>query len=378
VVLDGPDRDATPCFEGGEILPVGIVTLYPRIVGAIHTFSLPRGDDGAGRGGTLTARATPRVLIAYDGSPSASTAVRAAASLFPTAQAYVATVPQEIAVPAETVLPGLPTTSPDAVQRAIDELVAEAQRQAGEAAQQAVDRARALGLQAEVVPVGPSGPAWETLLDAAHRVDADVLACGTRGRGAFARALLGSTSSRLLHHTDVPLLVVPDGGGALDGPAVAAYDGSQGATHAIQVVGRLLSGRATVVVHAWEPAFHRSLAAGSLAAGPIDDPHGIVADLHEALADSASSTTEAGVAAARAAGLDAVGDAVESAGGAWRAVATAARMHGASVIATGTRGLGAARSALLGSFSSGLIHNAELPILVVPDEPAAAPAHQDG
>jgi hypothetical protein len=40
-------------------------------------------------------------------------------------------------------------------------------------------------------------------------------------------------------------------------------------------------------------------------------------------------------------------------------------------------GLGAARSALLGSVSSGLIQNVELPILVVPDEPAASTADQD-
>jgi nucleotide-binding universal stress UspA family protein len=73
-----------------------------------------------------------------------------------------------------------------------------------------------------------------------------------------------------------------------------------------------------------------------------------------------------------------VGETVESDEGAWRAVAAAARTHGASVIATGTRGVGAARSALLGSVSSGLIQNAELPILVVPDEPAAATPDQNG
>jgi nucleotide-binding universal stress UspA family protein len=63
-----------------------------------------------------------------------------------------------------------------------------------------------------------------------------------------------------------------------------------------------------------------------------------------------------------------VGETVESDDGAWRAVAAAAREHGASVIAMGTRGLGAARSALLGSVSSGLVQNAELPVLVVPGD----------
>ena len=102
--------------------------------------------------------------------------------------------------------------------------------------------------------IPPSGPAWAALLDAAHQAGADVLICGTRGRGAFARALLGSTSSSLLHHADIPLLVVPDGGGALDGPVVAAYDGSEEAGRALGAVGRLLTGRATVVVHAWDVA----------------------------------------------------------------------------------------------------------------------------
>ncbi len=74
------------------------------------------------------------------------------------------------------------------------------------------------------------------------------------------------------------------------------------------------------------------------------------------------------MAVARAAGLDAVGETVEWDDGAWRAVAAAARAHGASVIAMGTRGLGAARSVLLGSVSSGLIQHAERPVLVVPGE----------
>jgi nucleotide-binding universal stress UspA family protein len=170
----------------------------------------------------------PRALIAYDGSPSAAAAVRAAASLFPAGPAYVATVPRETVVPADTVFPGVPATAPDVIQRVTDQLAAEAQREAEETAQEAVDVARGLGLQVEVVPVAPSARVWAALLSSVPRVGADVLACGTRGRGAFARALLGSTSSRLLHQTDVPLLVVPDGGGALDGPAVAAYDGSPG------------------------------------------------------------------------------------------------------------------------------------------------------
>lgn len=59
-------------------------------------------------------------------------------------------------------------------------------------------------------------------------------------------------------------------------------------------------------------------------------------------------------------------------------MAAAARAHGASVIITGTRGLGAARSVLLGSVASGLIQNAEMPVLVVPEERVADTTDQDG
>jgi nucleotide-binding universal stress UspA family protein len=324
------------------------------------------------------AHGSGHLLIAYDGSPTAATAVRAAASIFRNARASIATVPSEPTVRAGTAVAMLPSMPPETIRQTIDEFDDEARRQADETAEQAVELARTLGLDAEAVTVPPSALAWAALLDAAHRLGAEVLICGTRGRGAFARALLGSTSSSLLHHTDLPLLVVPDGAGALDGPVVAAYDGSEEARRAIQTVGHLLSGRATVVVHGWEPMFHRSLAARALHAGRVEEFHEIVAHLHEELAGRAAATTEDGVAVARAAGLDAVGETVESDEGVWRAVAAAARARGASAIATGTRGLGAARSVLLGSVSSGLVQNAELPVLVVPGEPVDAGTHQDG
>jgi nucleotide-binding universal stress UspA family protein len=312
-----------------------------------------------------------RLLVAYDGSPSAASALAAAASLFPGARALVATVPSDPVVSSGTAVSLLPNMSPATVQQTIDELDAAARRVADETAAQALEQAGALGLDAETVTVGASSTPWAALLAAAHQVGADVLVCGTRGRGAFARALLGSTSTSLLHRADLPLLVVPDGDGSPDGPVVLAYDGSDGARRAIEAAGRLFGGRAAIVVHAWEPMSHRTLSARALAVGgSFDDLGTVVADLHEALAERAAATTDEGVAAARAAGLDAVGDTVEADEGPWRAVAAAARAHGASAIALGTRGLGAARSALLGSVSSGLVQNAERPVLVVPAEPA--------
>jgi nucleotide-binding universal stress UspA family protein len=204
---------------------------------------------------------------------------------------------------------------------------------------------RAHGLEADVASAPAHAQAWAAVLEAAHQVEADVLVCGTRGRGGFARALLGSTSSSLLHHTDLPLLVVPDGGGRLDGPVIAVYDGSGTADRAITTLGRLLGSRPAIVVHAWDSAFHHSLPARA-PEGFGGDRREIIQLLERTLAENAEATTQQGVAAARAVGLEAVGETVGSGAGAWRAVAAVARHHEAAVIAVGPRGLGAARSAL--------------------------------
>jgi len=309
---------------------------------------------------------TVRILIAYDGSPGASTAVRAAAALFPGARATVATVPADSVARVGMAGGALPAVAPLADAGFIEELMEDERRRAAATAEEAAEQARTLGLAAEPVTAGTAAPAWFALLEAAHTAGADALVCGSRGRGAFARALLGSTSTSLLHNTDLPLVIVPDGGGTLDGPVVIAYDGSDGAKRAIEAVGRLLHGRRTVLVHVWTPMFHRTVTGSALGATPAGDLAHNVTDLHAALAAHAGDTLAAGVELARAAGLDAEGDLAESDEGAWREVAARARAHAAAVIAMGSRGLGSARSVLLGSVSSGLVHNAELPVLVVP------------
>jgi nucleotide-binding universal stress UspA family protein len=306
-----------------------------------------------------------RLTIAYDGSSSAATAVRVAAGLFPAARAAVVTVPATTPVGVTGASRWMINVGTEVVQEALDQISAEAGEQARATAAEGVERAGAAGLEAEPVVARPRAPTWEALLAAAHDQRADALVCGARGRSGFARTLLGSTSTSLLHHADLPLVVVPDGAGALDGPAMIAYDGSEPAREAIEVAGRLLDGRAALVVHVWESQYRHSLTVQALAAAPGDDLGVIIGELDKALADAAATTTEEGVALARAAGLQATGETVEATTGVWRTVASLARTRGSALVVTGARGLGGARSALLGSVSSGLIHNAEVPILIV-------------
>jgi nucleotide-binding universal stress UspA family protein len=49
----------------------------------------------------------------------------------------------------------------------------------------------------------------DVLLEAAREKTAAVIVVGSHGEGAVSAAFLGSTSLKLLHHSDIPVLVVP-------------------------------------------------------------------------------------------------------------------------------------------------------------------------
>jgi len=49
----------------------------------------------------------------------------------------------------------------------------------------------------------------EVLIDAAREQEAALIVVGSHGEGAMSAAFLGSTALKLLHHSQVPVLVVP-------------------------------------------------------------------------------------------------------------------------------------------------------------------------
>jgi nucleotide-binding universal stress UspA family protein len=308
------------------------------------------------------------LAIAFDGSATAAAAIDAAAKVFPGARATVLTARGRSSVTTGMAGLAVPTLSPELLQRTLDEIDAEAADETLQTAVEGAERARAAGLDATAKSISTDPPIWRALLGAAGDAGADVLVTGTRGRGGLTRALLGSTATQLLYNADLPLLVVPEGvSGPFDGPALVAYDGSAGAKRAIEVAGRLLGPREVIVAHAWESQYRHSLTTRALSRGPVDDVHEIVAALEQALSDHANAVLQEGVAAARAAGLTATGRTFESDEGVSRTLLAAVGELGAGLVVTGSRGLGGARSALLGSVSSSLIHNAGVPVLVVPE-----------
>lgn len=97
------------------------------------------------------------------------------------------------------------------------------------------------------------GGAVATLVDLSK--DANMIVVGSRGIGAFSRALLGSVSTGLIHHAHCPVAVIHDGVPAVaaDAPVVVGIDGSPASVTATEIAFDEASRRGVnlVAVHAW-------------------------------------------------------------------------------------------------------------------------------
>ena len=135
-------------------------------------------------------------------------------------------------------------------------------------------------------------------------------------------------------------------------PVVIAVDGSEGAQAAVRAGARVARsiGTRAVLVYV-RPAL-----------GPLGEPY-YQEKLSEQMA-YARDALERASALLSDEGVDADEEILE--GNAPEQVVELARARDASVIVVGSRGLGAVAGALLGSVSSGILHRADRPVLVVP------------
>lgn len=128
-------------------------------------------------------------------------------------------------------------------------------------------------------------------------------------------------------------------------PILIGYDGSEDAANAIACAGRVLAPRRALVVHCFADT---------------------TTELGAATAEEAERLAAEGAQLALAARLDAQPVVAEQRGKPWETLLGVAEKHAAAALVVGARGRSALASALLGSFSNGLVHYSPLPVLVVP------------
>jgi nucleotide-binding universal stress UspA family protein len=146
------------------------------------------------------------VLICYDGSTDARSAIEHAGELFSGEPATVLTVWEPfVDVVARTPTGfGMALGMPD-----IDSIDAASRENAERLAQAGVELARQVGLNAQPRICAQQRTVANTLLAEADEVGASAIVMGSRGLTGLKSLLLGSVSHAVIQHADIAVMVVP-------------------------------------------------------------------------------------------------------------------------------------------------------------------------
>ncbi len=157
----------------------------------------------------MTTPKSDLVLVAYDGSDNAKVAISYVARFLRSSRVAVVSVWAPLAIQTaqlSTMWGGMTTAGWAADEGAADSYAAtEALRVAKEGA----ELAREAGLDADASAHAAAGAVWTGIVDAADELQADIIVTGTRGLHGLRSLLHASVSSRVLHNTSRPVLIVP-------------------------------------------------------------------------------------------------------------------------------------------------------------------------
>ena len=142
------------------------------------------------------------ILIAYDGSEDAKSAIANAGELLTPGPALIVTFwhPAERLVSTSA---GAATYAP--IFGEIDELE---RTNARSSAEEGAALARQVGFDASPLVARSDRNVWRAILDLGAEHDARAIVVGSRGQGGLTDVLLGSVPGRVVHHADRPVLVV--------------------------------------------------------------------------------------------------------------------------------------------------------------------------
>jgi nucleotide-binding universal stress UspA family protein len=280
-----------------------------------------------------------QVLMGYDGSPAANAAIDVCAHLFPQAHARIVhlwTPPFANLDLRQRLLADTANVNEfvEAIER---EGAAEANRMAATGA----TLARAAGWDPQPVVLRSYSGEGLRIAEFAEQVDADVVVVGSRGLGG-ARAVLGSVSDMVVHHSVRPVLVVPhplliaDYAAVSGGPVLVGFDDSDGAQAALATATQLFPTRIVQPV-------------------AVDEGH----SGDEALSEGARAGDGELIRLPLPSGPRPHGRAVAA------VLAACARERSAAVLVVGSRGRSAVRE-ILGSVAMATLHHSYRPVMVVP------------
>ncbi len=285
-----------------------------------------------------------RILRATDGSEDADLAARAAVDLYNRVGSELYVVHAWHSVPSTYFEAFLRTQSEHEAREVLDDQVERIEEAGGKVAE---------AYLREGTPV-------DEILDLTEELDPDLLVTGSRGRGSVQRLLMGSVSDGIVHGAASPVLVMRGGERAWPPESiVVGDDGSEEAKRAGDLaasIGRLYDAKGHVVrtyprlpevdaegrkldARMVDDELRREQQELTSRAREIEDASGIRPRIEIAVADDPAGALLSAVEE----------DAVER-----------------TLIAVGSRGLGAVRRVRLGSVSTKVLHAAKGPVLVYP------------
>jgi nucleotide-binding universal stress UspA family protein len=146
------------------------------------------------------------VLLCYDGSADAKSAIDRAGGMLKSSPAVVLSVWEPfmdlVARAGLGMAYGAPTWD-------VDEVDAASERSAAALADEGAARAREVGLDAQPRTTARHGSVAGAILDVAGELDAEAIVLGTRGLTGVKSLLVGSVAHVVLQHADRPVIVVP-------------------------------------------------------------------------------------------------------------------------------------------------------------------------
>jgi nucleotide-binding universal stress UspA family protein len=244
-------------------------------------------------------------------------------------------------------------TTRDSVTQIHGEVVDALEQVGAEFVREAADRANDRGVS--TVTAVEQGEPFRTIVDYATAQSIDLVVMPTHGRSGLSRLLLGSTTERVVRHSDVPVLTLqPDV--ELTYPyreVLVPTDGSDCANAALTLGADL----ATV-----DDATLHLLSVINVTGLGID----VRADLQmDAFEESAQKAVADAAATAKDAGVDSVSEAVEIGASVHQTILSYIDDNDVDVVVVGTHGRTGFDRYMLGSVTEKLIRTAPVPVLTV-------------